>query len=257
MIITLLTDFGDADGFVGAMRGRLLTVAPEARLVDLAHHVPRGDVAKAAQVLRRSAPYFPPGCVHLIVVDPGVGSGRRVLVALHKGHTFVAPDNGVLGPTLDALGEPAQARIWSVTDPALTPWPVSHTFHGRDIFAPVAGAIAAGHPVEAVGVQIDDSVRLPSPVQHIEGGWRRGAVVEIDAFGNAITDLAGHASVEIRLADGTRLSGPHRAYAEVERGAPVIIVSSNDTVEIAVREGDAAARFDLRPGAPVWMKEIS
>lgn len=248
MIVTLLTDFGDADGFVGAMRGVVLCRAPGATLVDLAHHVPAGDVAKASRVLGRAAPHFPAGTVHLVVVDPGVGSARRALAVEAVGMRFVAPDNGVLEPFL------ADARVHAVAPGPLLPPARGSTFHGRDVFAPVAGALAAGVPLDRIGPRVDAPTRAPrsGPTRAPDGGWS-GRVVEVDRFGNLITDLpadlwAGGCRVRVGSA---RLAGPAPCYAAVAPGALVVVAGSEGTLEIAVRDGSAAERLGVGAGAPV------
>lgn len=247
-IVTLLTDFGDEDGFVGAMRGVILSRAPGVRLVDLAHHVARGDVAKGGRVLARSAPFFPAGTVHCAVVDPGVGSARRAVAVAAGGMVFVAPDNGLLTEVLAGIGG-AEARL--VEDPRAMRGEVSRTFHGRDVFAPAAAALAAGLPFADIGRRVADLVRLDRQAPRREGAVWRGRVVEVDRFGNLITDVPADglpARVEIDL-DGLRLSGPSASYAAVEPGAPVLVVGSLGTLEVAVRDGSAAERFGLAAGA--------
>lgn len=229
MIVTLLTDFGDADGFVGAMRGVILSRAPDARLVDLAHHVPRGDVAKAARVLKRAAPCFPAGTVHLVVVDPGVGSARDAIAAEIAGHLFVAPDNGVLG----LMGPPTRIRRLAIPSDA------SSTFHGRDVFAPAAARLAAGAPLEALGPAVHDLVRLP------EG--RPGRIVEVDQFGNLISDLPPEPG-RYRIG-AVVLDGPQPSYSAVASGEFVLVAGSEGTLEVAVRDGSAAERLGLGVGA--------
>jgi S-adenosylmethionine hydrolase len=250
VIVTLLTDFGDADGFVGAMRGVLLGRAPGAVLADIAHHVPPGDVAKAARVLRRAAPCFPAGTIHLVVVDPGVGSARRPLALRAGGHTFVGPDNGVLIDAAESLGGVEAAR--ALTERSLWRGPPSSTFHGRDVFAPVAGALAAGVPFERVGPPVDDLVRphAPAPAPDAEGVWR-GRVVEVDRYGNLITDLPPlPGPLRLELA-GAVVEGPSAAYADVVPGALVLVVGSEGTLEVAVRDDSAAARLGAHAGTPV------
>ncbi len=249
MIVTLLTDFGDQDGFVGALRGVLLSRAPQTTLADIAHHVPRGDVAKAARVLARAAPCFPPGTVHLVVVDPGVGSARRSLVARRDGHLFVAPDNGVLGDFV--VG--AELRV--IAPGPHLPRARGVTFQGRDLFAPVAGALAAGWSFDAVGPPLVDPVRLlqATPPTADARGCARGRVVEVDVFGNLITDvpaIAGLPRCRVRLGDVV-LEGPEACYAAVAPGELVLVVGSAGTLEIAVRGGSAAARLGLGAGASV------
>ncbi len=255
-IITLLTDFGDADGFVGAMRGVILSRAPGCRLVDLAHHVPRGDVAKAGRVLARAAAHFPPGTVHCVVVDPGVGSDRRAVAVGAGGMAFIAPDNGVLGPVLAELGDAFRAHV--ITHPDAMRRAVSHTFHGRDVFAPAAAWLAAGGAIEGIGPAAGPLVELPVPAVAVDGDRRIGRVVEVDHYGNLITDIPA-AGLPARVAvhlGGTRLVGPRPAYAAVDSGALVLVVGSLGTLEVAVRDGSAAGRLKLAAGAPCIVEPL-
>jgi len=255
-LITLLTDFGDADGFVGAMRGVLKTRAPQSELVDLAHHVPRGDVSKASRVLARSAVCFPRQTVHLVVVDPGVGSARRALVMRLEGHLFVAPDNGVLDGVCDVLGVEGTTR--EVKHHALFAPTVSPTFHGRDVFAPTAGALAAGFDFDAVGPLVVDRVHLPTRVVQRVGAEWRGQVVEQDQYGNLITNLKSAdvgPSVCIRFGSHC-LMGPRASYSSVASGGAVLVVGSAGTLEIAVRDGSAANHFGIDAGAEVSCSRV-
>lgn len=250
MIVTLLTDFGDADGFVGAMRGVILGRAPEARLVDIAHHVPRGDVAKAARVLERAAPWYPSGTVHCVVVDPGVGSTRRAIVATAGDQLFVAPDNGVLDLALDACGGVRQTRV--IAHPDLRVGPLSSTFHGRDLFAPTAAALAAGFDLRQVGPPVDDAVRLPVSLVRLDGARLFGTVREVDTFGNLITDLPpgdvpGTGPITVELA-GRHFEGPAPTYSAVPSGDLVLVVGSQSTLEVAIRDGSAADRLGVTAG---------
>lgn len=228
-VITLLTDFGDQDGFVGAMRGVLLSRAPGARLIDIAHHVPRGDVVKAARVLKRAAPCFPTGTVHLVVVDPGVGSSRLAIAAEIGGHRFIAPDNGVLG----LLGAPTAVHALPI------PASASTTFHGRDVFAPAAAALAAGAPLETLGPRVDGLQPLPAASP--------GVIIEVDQFGNLISNLP---PLPGRYRIGAvELDGPQSSYSAVASGELVLVCGSEGTLEVAVRDGSAAERLGLTAGA--------
>ncbi len=240
-LVTLLTDFGDVDGFVGAMRGVLHARAPGCVLADLAHHVPPGDVAKAARVLCRAAPCFPIGTVHLVVVDPGVGSARRPLAVRAGGHLFVAPDNGVLGLVVARLGGIEAAHVVSRRD--LCPPDASVTFHGRDVFAPTAAVLAAGCGVAEVGPPAGTLVALPSAPA--------GSVVEVDHFGNLVTDLPPPGGQVVVGVAGVGISGPSSSYAAVPRGELVLVVGSEQTLEVAVRDGSAAERLGIGVGAAV------
>ncbi len=238
--VTLLTDFGDQDGFVGAMRGVILAGAPRCRLVDLAHHVPPGDIRKAGSVLRRAAPCFPEGTIHLVVVDPTVGSARRPLVVQAAGHLFVAPDNGVLGAALSRLGGAVAAYVVRRRD--LCSSDASSTFHGRDVFAPTAAALARGCAPAEVGPPAGELVALPR--------LGPGAVVEVDRFGNLLTDLVVRGPTVVRLG-GVEVAGPARSYADVAPGELVLLVGSEGTLEVAVRDGSAAERLGAGVGTPV------
>jgi S-adenosyl-L-methionine hydrolase (adenosine-forming) len=234
MIVTLLTDFGTADGYVAEVKGALLRGAPGATLVDVTHEIPPGDVAAAAYVLGRSWRAFPAGTVHVVVVDPGVGTDRRALAAEAGGHRFVAPDNGVLSRVLEAGG----AYVVSLAmDAAASP-----TFHGRDVFAPAAARLLAGEPLEALGAAVRDPVLLPAPRLERRGDILVGEVVHVDRFGTLVTSLPG-SSVGTR---GTVRIGDHevafgRTFADAAPGAPVAFVGSGGTVEVAVRDGRADA----------------
>ena len=263
-VVTLLTDFGDLDGFVGAMRGVVLSGAPHAHLVDLGHHVSPGDVAKARRVLYRAAPMFPAGTVHLVVVDPGVGTDRRPIAALAGRHAFVAPDNGVLTDVVDRLGGLEAAYV--LENRSLRRDAVSSTFHGRDIFAPASAAIAAGVPPHTLGPSIEEIERRPTPKPtQVGDGWR-GENVELDRFGNLITNLPAPEMVStgpggegrpeqaamVRVVlGGHTLEGPCRAYGSVPPGELVLLAGSEATLEIAVRDGSAAIRLGARCGDAV------
>jgi S-adenosyl-L-methionine hydrolase (adenosine-forming) len=260
-IITLLTDFGTNDEYVGVMKGVILSVNPAARIVDISHAIDPQDILQAAFLFDAAWPYFPKGTVHVLVVDPGVGS-RRAMVALKKrGHTFIAPDNGVLTPILDTDGIDEAFRI---ENRALFLKPVSNTFHGRDIFAPVSAHLSSGLAVKALGCRIDHRslVRLsaPIPAQNLPDEIS-GVVISVDRFGNMITNIhetrlaafvkgAGHRIPEIGIGQKT-VFGVHRTYSEVASGVPLAIVGSRRYLEIAVCCGDAAKYFNAKKGDPV------
>lgn len=248
-VVTLLTDFGLEDPFVGVMHGVVLARAREVRVVDLCHAIEPQRVAEAAFWVERCHAWFPPGTVHVVVVDPGVGSARVVLVVEHEGHLFVGPDNGVLG----ALA--ARGRAWEVGTAKLGGPPPSRTFHGRDLFAPLAAELAVGrlapddvgHPAPAFA---------PSPLRapaRTPEGWA-GEVVTIDRFGNLITNLRGeHLAGVARARHSGRVLRIVGTYAEAEPGEAVALLGSFDAVEVAVREGDAARSLGGRRGDPVTL----
>lgn len=245
-IITLLTDFGTADGYVGELKGTLLTLLPNALLVDIAHDLPPQDVESARLALARYWRRFPEGTVHLVVVDPGVGSPRAALAVESGGHHLVGPDNGVLSPALLAAG----ARAVALPTPARA----SATFHGRDLFAPAAAALAAGTPLDTLGVpHVAPVVRRTPEPRRTEDGALAGQVIACDRFGNLITNLVSPRGGSVEIA-GRALGPLRRTYAEVPSGALVALVGSSGLVEIAVRDGSAARELALGRGAPVILR---
>jgi S-adenosyl-L-methionine hydrolase (adenosine-forming) len=259
-VVTLLTDFGTVDPYVGILKGVLLARFPGARPVDLTHGVTPQDIRGAAFFLARSWSWFPAGSVHVAVVDPGVGSARRILVALEGGHAFLAPDNGLLGPV---LSEKADVRALDVERFALPER--SRTFHGRDVFAPAAAAIAAGlDPRDAGGAAgAWERLRLPSAARGPDGALR-GEVLFADAFGNLVTNLEaargpagpsrpGGAAGTLEIA-GRRLPVVG-TYADAPSGELLALVDSYGFLEVAVRGGSAARALGVGAGAPVVYRE--
>jgi S-adenosylmethionine hydrolase len=242
-IITLLTDFGTADSYVAEVKGVLLSRAPEVTLVDVSHQVAPGDVRAGQYLLGRAWRQFPPGTVHLGVVDPGVGTPRRALAAQVAGHRFVAPDNGLLSFL------PTDARFVSLPVPS----DAAPTFHGRDVFAPAAAALAVGSPLEGLGPAITDVHRSPLPTPHHDGTAVMGEVLYVDRFGTLVSNIPASAvepGVRIRIA-GTDVGPLRRTFADVERGALVAFAGSGGTVEVAVRDGSAARLLGVGVGAEV------
>jgi hypothetical protein len=247
-IITLLTDFGTRDYYVGAVRGVLSTLAPAATLVDLSHEIPPGDVDHASFVLAAAAREFPPGTVHLAVVDPGVGSKRRILAASADGQLYVAPDNGLLTPLL------AGARLWSVERPELFRNAPGHTFHGRDRMAPVAAFLARGEAIAHLGPEVGDPVRRQRAAPRRGPRELVGHIVHIDRFGNLITDLPNAWFRD----EGFRVElGPLVAerwvthYAELAPGEVGLLGGSSGTLELSLRSDSLAERCGRAPGDPV------
>ena len=241
-LITILTDFGTADGYVAEMKGVLLTRAPDATLVDVTHEIAPQDVDAARLTLARVWRRFPKGTVHLVVVDPGVGSDRAALAVESDGRLLVGPDNGVLSPAL--LVSDARAVTLRV------PLHASASFHGRDVFAPAAALLASGALLDSLGspAEAPQIRRTPEPRRH-DGGVLSGEVISIDRFGNAITNLLGLRPGVIEV-NGAVLA-VRRTYADVLVGAPLAIVGSTGLIEIAVREGNGARYFDLTRGSEV------
>ncbi|GAB4532256.1 MAG: SAM-dependent chlorinase/fluorinase [Anaerolineae bacterium] len=254
-IITLTTDFGLADGYVGTMQGVILGIAPQVTLVDLSHQIPAQDVRAGAFVIYQAVPYFPSETIHVVVVDPGVGSQRRALAVRTNQGTFVAPDNGVLSYVL-ASGEVQEAV--SLTNPAYQLPQVSTTFHGRDIFSPAAAHLANGVPLEKLGPRAINLVRLPMPrPQPTPQGDLIAHVMHIDRFGNLILDAV-DGDVDVRSSfelGGRQIKGLSQTFADVATGELLAYIgSSRDHVEIAVREGNAAQTMGLSVGDEVLIR---
>ena len=257
--ITLTTDFGTRDGYVAALKGSLLRRAPEALLIDVSHEIEPGAIASGAFVLSQAAPYFPADTVHLIVVDPEVGSARRGLAAQIGAQRFVAPDNGLLTPFLD---QPALAtRVHELTRAELWNPVVSPVFHGRDVFGPVAGHLAAGGALEDVGPPLDvgSLVRLPEPPIHSEDGARVGVVVHVDRFGNLVTNLRPDPGEQggARVEAAGRTLALVRIYADVAQGELTALVGSSGRIEVACRGGSAAELLGIGRGSVVTLRASS
>jgi S-adenosylmethionine hydrolase len=244
-VVTLLTDFGTADGYVAEMKGVILTRAPEAALVDVTHDVVPQDVEAGRLALARYWRRFPSGTVHLAVIDPGVGSARAALAVESDGRLLVGPDNGVLSPALLVAG--ARAVTLPVSGGA------SPTFHGRDVFAPAAAELALGASLDAIGSPALDFVirRTPEP-RRLADGSIEGQVITIDRFGNAVTNLLGLRAQSVEV-NGTMLP-LLRSYADVPVGEPIAVVGSTGLIEIAVRNGSGAAAMGLERGSVVVVR---
>lgn len=257
-VVTLTTDFGTRDAFVGVMKGVILGIAPEARIVDLSHEIAPQGIAEAAFLLRGGWKYFPTGTVHVVVVDPGVGTDRAILAARRTGHFFLGPDNGVLTGVLEN-GETEVRRLQTAKF-ALPK--VSATFHGRDILAPAAAHLARGFPFEETGPLLPGWHRLSLPrAEKSTDGAIRGEVVLVDRFGNLVTNIEAEAiaalgapsSLRVDVA-GKEIRGLVPSYRYAEPGALAAIVSSFDTLEIALAMGSAAKRLNVPLGAPVVVR---
>ncbi len=267
-VITLLTDFGLADAYVGAMKGVVLRTNPQANLVDLTHDVPPQDVLQGAFLLGSAWSYFSPGTIHVAVVDPGVGTERRALLLEAHDHLFLAPDNGLLTfilPPEEAGSPPFQPyrallpqgyRAHALTNSQLWRHPVSTTFHGRDVFAPVAGHLSLGLAPKDVGEPVDAVTRLAIPVPHWQAGKLAGHVLHIDRFGNVVTTLpeaalAGKGEVEVEVG-GSKIRGLVRTYADANGLAALI--GSHGYLEIALTNGSAAQALGVKVGDEVKVK---
>jgi S-adenosyl-L-methionine hydrolase (adenosine-forming) len=261
MIVTLLTDFGTADYFVGALKGAVLSVNPHAQVVDITHDLAAHDVEAGAFTLAAAFEAFPPGTVHVAVVDPGVGSSRRALAAEAAGHLFVGPDNGLFGHVYERARD---LRVFHLTDESYFRPAPSATFHGRDVFAPVAGALSRGVKPAQLGVEVRDFVRLPlARPRRLPDGALEAAVIHVDRFGNLVTNLTPH---DLPDEEGVRLAvGAHevrrfrRFYAEEhgEPGAPFAIWGSAGFLEISVERASAARALDAHRGQKIRVRRKS
>jgi hypothetical protein len=241
------------DPYVAAMKGVLHTMCPGAQIEDLSHEIGPQDILEAALFWAASVPYFPPGTIHVGVVDPGVGTGRRPIVLQVDDQVLVCPDNGMVGLLLHC-DDTAECRV--ISHPSCRRENVSATFHGRDIFAPTAARLAAGFPFEEVGEAIDDYERLELPAPTLrEDGVLVGTVIHVDRFGNAVTNvhngaLNGRVVQSVHAAELPALPMRH-TYGEVDAGEALALVGSAGYLEIAVNQGNAAETFNLTPGSPV------
>ena len=256
-LITLTTDFGLEDAYVGVMKGVILGINPAATIVDLCHAIPPQDVQAAAFLLHTAWPYFPPATIHVVVVDPGVGSQRRAIAVDVGAATFVAPDNGVLSYV---LAEAAEKNTLAVHLTNRRYWlsKISATFHGRDIFAPVAAHLSLGVPLADLGEPLPIgelvTLSLPRPARQSNGVWV-GHVVHVDHFGNLVTDLEaeaiGDAQAVVIEVGGRRIVGLRRTYAEGSPGEPMALIGSSGRLEIAVPGGQAARGLKVQIGDQV------
>lgn len=244
-LVTLLTDFGTADGYVGELKGVIKSQAPEAEIVDIAHDLTPQDVESARLAVARYWRRFPAGTVHVVVVDPGVGTSRAAIAVSSAERYLVGPDNGVLSPALLSPG--ASSVVLEV------PVTASATFHGRDVFAPAAAALLRGVPLSDIGDPFPSPLvrRTPEPRRRHDGGLD-GEIITIDRFGNAITNFVALHDGSLEVA-GVVLPILH-TYGDVAPGAIVALVGSSGLVEIAQRNGSAAKQLALRPGATVVMR---
>jgi S-adenosylmethionine hydrolase len=253
-IITLTTDFGEESPYTAAMKGVILGINPQARLLDLTHQIPPQDLRYAAVFLAGSIPYFPSETIHVIVVDPGVGTDRALLYVEAEGHRLLVPDNGCWTSLLRSGTAPQ--RVIRLAQPRFWRHPVSATFHGRDILVPVAAHLSLGVRPELLGPAVHEWVRPDTPLPIESPGGISGEVVFVDHFGNLITNIPGEwvgsaGTIHVGWTTVPRLV---HTYAEAEPGALVALVSSAGLLEIAVAQGNAAERLQLGVGAPVAVR---
>jgi S-adenosylmethionine hydrolase len=257
MLITLTTDFGTADHFAGAMKGVILGIAPRARIVDITHEIEPYAVNQAAFVIAQAWRYFPKRTVHVVVIDPGVGSARRPILAEAAGQFFIAPDNGVLSMIYDA----APHKVRTISNPAVMNKIVSRTFHGRDVFAPAAAHLAQGVAPAKFGKLIQDYIRSSTlKPQLIAPNRYSGVILKVDRFGNLITNLHIDDFPEVKTRPFELRAGRERihrlalTYAETAIGDMFAIVGSSGYLEIAANQASAANLLGCGAGAPVELQ---
>jgi hypothetical protein len=251
-IITLLTDFGKRDPYVAAMKGVILSLNPETNLVDLTHQIPPQDITTGAFFLAEAAPLFPPGTIHVAVVDPEVGTSRRRLAARAGGQFWVGPDNGLFHLVFQQCGS---AEIVSLENPTYFRESVSPTFHGRDIFAPVAAHLSLGTPLGALGPPVTDPVALPWPQPAFTPDAVRGEIVYVDGFGNLVSNIRGgdllswlEGKPSLVILGSLTLQGLVRTYGDVHPGEFLALVGSHGYLEIGCNEASAAQRLSVGKG---------
>ena len=253
-IITLTSDFGTCSPFVGAMKGVILSINPAARVIDLSHDIPPFDLRHAAFFLAEALPHFPPNTIHVVVVDPEVGSARNALFVGVANQRLLVPDNGCW--TLLAEGRDRPLRVVKLAEAKFWRTPVSPTFHGRDIFAPVAAYLSLGVSPSQLGPALTTWRELAWPVPHRTAHAIAGEIIFVDHFGNLISNIPGHAlaglppTARVIIADGV-VAWKVRTYADALVGDLVSLVSSSGLFEVAVVQGNAAAKLGLGVGAPL------
>jgi S-adenosyl-L-methionine hydrolase (adenosine-forming) len=253
-IITLTTDFGLQDHYVGVMKGVILGIIPDARLVDISHQIPPQDIMAGAWVVRNASMHFPPGTVHLVVVDPGVGTRRDPVAISIKDQIFVGPDNGIFSLIADEF----DYRVWKLTNRKYWAKNPSNTFHGRDIFSPVAAHLANGVPIEKLGEPMDELVTYRWAVPITDSDGIQGWIIHIDRFGNLISnipedvirDSVGDSRFRIYVGN-TILDTLVDTFGAVPDGEAAAYIGSSGTLEIAINKGNAREMLGVQKGAQV------
>ncbi len=259
--ITLLTDFGLQDGFVGVMRGVILSIAPDAQIADISHRISPQNVQEGSLALARTVKYYPKGCVHVVVVDPGVGTARRPIAAQMGDQYFVAPDNGVLSHVYDeAESNGMPIEMVHLNNPKYWLPKISNVFHGRDIFAPVGAHLANGIAISTLGSPIEDIIRINLTKVEIFHNGLKGQIVLIDNFGNLITNiesknLDGFEKILIVLC-GTEINGMAETFGERENGELIALIGDAQDLWISVVNGSACDRLGAKVGDTVEILAI-
>jgi len=251
-ILTLTTDFGYKDPYVGVLKGVILSICIDCTLVDLTHGITPHSILEGNFSIRGSYPFFPKGTLHLMVVDPGVGGQRRILYLENGGHAFLAPDNGLLTGLISEA-----SLIRSVENKSLFMQDVSHTFHGRDIFAPVAAKLLTGMSPENLGPVVDNPVTIEWSEPTFTGATIEGSIIYIDVYGNLVTNITRNHINRLKgnrktvYLCGKEIGEPQPSYSIRSKGSPLAILGSFDHLEVAVNEGNAAQLYNVGTGDEV------
>lgn len=255
-VISMLTDFGLRDGYVGVMKGVIWKICPDAQIADITHFIPPQDIRQGALALQRTVKYFPKGTVHIAVVDPGVGTDRKPMAAEINGHFFVGPDNGLFSLIIqDAEIKGITCQFVTLDHPEFWLPDVSRVFHGRDIFAPIGAHLANGIPLEKIGSPFTNPVRLESPNPVLRGNTLQGEVITIDNFGNLATNITSGLlkgkTIRSVLIAGKKIEGLVHTFGDLPEGELAAMIGTEDDLVVAVVKGSAAARLGIKAGEPV------
>lgn len=253
-LITLTTDFGYQDGFVAAMKGVILTINPAVTLIDVTHGIPRQDIFAGALLIADTLPYFPKQAIHVVVIDPGVGGEREAMVAVTEHGRLVLPDNGLISFLARKI---RVKQTFAVTNRKLCLDKISRTFHGRDIFAPVAAHLSLGLPPSSVGRTMSGFHTLAIPKSQVRGAGIEGEIIYMDTYGNLMTSipwdlLKGCASWRLE-AGSSWITGPARTYGDVAVGEALFLENGSGYLEIAVNQGHAGGDLHMKPGNKIWL----
>lgn len=261
-VITLISDFGLADEYVGVLKGVILSHNSNIQTIDISHTIPPQDIAAAARLLARSFLFFPPATVHLVIVDPEVGSTRSILAITAGDQYFIGPDNGVFTPVFDHY---SSLSIYRIDQADLFRQPVSNTFHGRDIMAPVAARLASGFAIEKVGPEVESEKcsRIATILPVYSKGKLQGLVTHVDSFGNLTTNISkadiarfgGGEKITVRIGN-TVIAAISTSYAHGTRGAAIALFDSQDFLEIAINKGSGAQSLGVSIGTAVTLSSL-
>ena len=257
-IITLLTDYGLRDSYVAEVKGAILKINPDVILVDISHDIGNYEIEEGAFHLARSVPYFPDGTIHVGVVDPGVGGGRKSIIIKSKGAYLVGPDNGLLAPAAERLGV---EEVLEITNTSLLPERISYVFDGRDVFGPVAALLTKGTPPHEIGSRVQEYVRLPHYEPKVVGNRVEARIIHVDGFGNLVTNVNGDLLKEIGVKEGDKVitvihgrefSVPYvRSFSAVPKGEMLMLVAGGDYLELSINQGNAKSNLSVERGEKI------